>query len=249
MKLLSIEELKALARQRHEFCVSMFLPTHRTDPGTQQDPIRLKNLVREAEHRLMDAGMRREDAKRLLHPIVELDPHDWQQQGDGLAIFVALDWFRYYCVPSSFEEKVVVSHHFYLKPVLPLFMWNDRFYILALSQQQIRLLQGTRDRIDEIDLSDVIPDLAEVLRFEAPERQVASHMGTPRAATSRRVSGGATVFHGHGAGDEHDEKENLRLYFRRVNDALQPFLRPNHAPLILAGVEYLALHNEDMKSG
>jgi hypothetical protein len=240
MTLLSIDELKALGRQRYEFCVSIFMPTHRMEPGTQQDPIRLKNLIREAENRLIEAGMRGEEAKKLLQPVAELDTYDfWQHQNDGLAIFVAPDWLRYYCLPLSFEETVVVSNHFHLKPVLPLFMWSDRFYILALSQQQIRLLQGTRDRISEIDLADVIPELAEVLRFEEPERQVPSHTGTPGAAISRRVSGGATVFHGHGAGDDYDEKENLRLYFRQVDEALQPFLSQDHAPLILAGVEYL----------
>jgi hypothetical protein len=240
MKLLSIEELKALARQQHEFCVSIFMPTHRMEPGTQQDPIRLRNLLREAEHRLINVDMRAEDAKKLLQPLVKLDTYDfWQHQSDGLAIFVSQDWFRYYCPPLSFEEQVIVSNHFHLKPVLPLFTGDDRFYILALSQQQIRLLQGTRDRVDEIDLAAIVPSLTEFLRFEQPERQVSSHMGTPGAVTSRRgVSGAATVFHGHGAGEE-DEKENLRLYFRHVDEALQELLHQDHVPLVLAGVEFL----------
>jgi Bacterial archaeo-eukaryotic release factor family 3 len=240
MKLLSIEEFKTLARQRNEFCVSMFMPAHRTEPGTQQDSIRLKNLLRDAESHLIHAGMRGTNAKKLLQPAVELDTCDfWQHQCDGLAIFVSQDWWSYYCLPVSFEEQVIIGNHFHLKPLLPLFTGDDRFYILALSQQQIRLLRGTRDRVDEIDLADIIPRLKEFLRFEEPERQLSSHTGTPGTTMSRHgVSSGATVFHGHGAGDEH-EKENLRLYFRRVDEALQTFLRQERAPLILAGVEYL----------
>ncbi|ABA23692.1 conserved hypothetical protein [Trichormus variabilis ATCC 29413] len=240
MKLLSIAELETLAKQPREVCVSIFLPTCHAGMDTQQNPIRFKNLIREAEERLIEHGWRSEDAKNLLEPVKELDEYEfWQHQSNGLAVFRSQDFFQYYSVPIDFTERVTVSNHFYLKPLFPLFQSDGHFYILALSHNLIRLLEGTHHHIEEIDLTGVLPSLEEVLRFEEPERQTPSHTGTPGATGGRSgASGGVTVFHGHGAGDE-DEKENLSLYFHRVNEALQELLKAEHAPLVLAGVEYL----------
>jgi Bacterial archaeo-eukaryotic release factor family 7 len=240
MKLLSIEKLKILAQQPKETCVSIFLPTHHAGSDTQQNPIRLRNLIREAEDSLIEYGWRSEDAKSLLQPVRELDEYEfWQHQSDSLAIFRSQDLLRYYCLPLDFAELAIVSNRFYLKPLLPLFNSDGHFYILALSHNLIRLLEGTHHYVEEIDLTGVVPSLEEALRFEDPERQISSHTGTPGAAFGRRVApGGVTIFHGHGAGDE-DKKENLSLYFHRVNEALRELLKDEHAPLVLAGVEYL----------
>lgn len=239
MKLLFIEELKILLQQPGEICVSIFLPTHRLGSDTQQNSIRFRNLIRNAEKQLIDCGLRHEDAKNLLKAVKELDKYEfWQNQSDGLAIFCSHNLLRYYCLPLNLEELVIVSKRFYLKPLFPLFNSDGHFYILALSQNQIRLLEGTKHHIEEVDLAGTLPSLEEVLRFEDPERQITSHTGTPGSADGRRSPGGVTVFHGHGAGDE-DEKENLSLYFHRVNEALRELLREEHSPLVLAGVEYL----------
>lgn len=240
MKLLSIAELETLAKQPRELCVSIFLPTCHAGIDTQQNPIRFKNLIREAEERLIEHGWRSEDAENLLEPVKELDEYEfWQHQSHGLAVFCSQDFFQYYSLPIDFAELVSVSNHFYLKPLFPLFQSDGHFYILALSHNLIRLLEGTHHHIEEIDLTSVLPSLEEVLRFEEPERQTSSHTGTPGATGGRRAApGGVTVFHGHGAGDE-DEKENLSIYFHRVNEALQELLKAEHAPLVLAGVEYL----------
>ncbi|MBD2665621.1 hypothetical protein B6N60_03512 [Richelia sinica FACHB-800] len=240
MKLLSIAELETLAKQPGEVCVSIFLPTCHAGMDTQQNPIRFKNLIREAEERLIEHGWRSEDAKNLLEPVRELDEYEfWQHQSNGLAIFRSQDFFQYYSLPVDFTELVSVSNHFYLKPLFPFFQSDGHFYVLALSHNLIRLLEGTHHHIEEIDLTGVLPSLEAVLRFEEPERQTPSHTGTPGATGGRRAApGGVTVFHGHGAGDE-DEKENLSIYFHRVNEALQELLKAEHAPLVLAGVEYL----------
>jgi hypothetical protein len=42
------------------------MPTHRAFLETKQDPIRFKNLLREAEERLKAAGLPSQSAKKLL---------------------------------------------------------------------------------------------------------------------------------------------------------------------------------------
>lgn len=59
MRTLTREELKRLMEWRGGLCVSVFMPTHRVGPkDLEQDPIRLKNLLREAENQLVGHGMR-----------------------------------------------------------------------------------------------------------------------------------------------------------------------------------------------
>jgi hypothetical protein len=46
---------------------------------------------------------------------------------------------------------VIVSERFHVKPLLPLLSGDGRFYVLALSQNEIRLLQGTRYSVEQVD--------------------------------------------------------------------------------------------------
>ena len=70
MNLLSRDELKSLMQKKETPCVSIYMPTYRTAPETKQNPLRLKNLIREAEERLISSGLRPPEARKLLKPIL-----------------------------------------------------------------------------------------------------------------------------------------------------------------------------------
>ena len=91
MKMLNRKELKGLVENPKGPCVSIFIPTHFKGPETQQDPIRLKNLLREAEQRLVELEIRPVEARELLAPAAALldDADFWQHQSNGLALFMA----------------------------------------------------------------------------------------------------------------------------------------------------------------
>ena len=108
--------------QHHEPCISMYLPTHRVGAEIQQDQIRLKNQTRQAENLLFLANVHAAEVENLLEPIQALvdDEAFWLHPSNGLALFRSPDMFNPYWLPFSFKELVVVSTHFYLKPLLPL---------------------------------------------------------------------------------------------------------------------------------
>lgn len=227
---MSVDELATLMTPVSPPAVSIYLPTHRAVPDTRQDPIRFKNLLRAAEGQVLAAGTRGPEARALLAPAFDLllDSHFWQHQQEGLAVFVAPGIFRRYRVPSQLDEMVVVSHRFHLKPLVPLVTGNSTFFLLALSQNQVRFFEGTRDTLGEIDLEGLPPSLAEALKYDDPQKQLQYHTSGP---------GRAAMFHGHGAGiDEH--KDNLLRFFRHVDAGIENLLRGQRAPLVLAGVEY-----------
>ena len=91
MDILTKDELKTLIEHQDEASVSIFMPTHRVGRETQQDPIRLKNLLGEAKAQLTANGVRAPEARKWLEPAQALleDQDFWQHQSEGLALFIA----------------------------------------------------------------------------------------------------------------------------------------------------------------
>jgi hypothetical protein len=197
----------------------------------------LKNLLKDAEEKLTTGELRASGGRDLLASAESLitDDEFWQHQSDGLALFLSAAGIHQYRLPQHFEELVVVNERFHIKPLLPLFTGDGYFFVLALSQNAVRLLQCTRDNFSEVNLPGMPTSMDEALQFDDPERQLQYH-------TSSSSPGGAgkrsAVFHGHGVGVD-DEKPNILRYFRMVNQGLHELLHNQNAPLILAGVEYL----------
>jgi hypothetical protein len=233
MKMMSRDELKELTERRNGTCVSIYMPTHRAGNETRQDPIRFKNLLREAEQRLAAGGIREAEVQSVLEPARRflLDASFWARRSDGLAVFASQGVFRHYSMPISVRERVVVADRFHVKPLLPLLDGDSRFYILALSQNRIRLFQGTRFSVAEVELAGVPGSIDEILKYEDPEKSI-------QVRTHHAGEGTGAMFHGHGL-VESSIKEHLRRFFLLVDRGLREFLRDERAPLVLAGVEYL----------
>jgi len=235
MRLLTRDDLKILMRKQEGPCISIFMPAHRAAPENQQNPIRFKNLLGEAELQLLASGLRTPEVEKLLKPTQELlnNRSFWQHQSDGLSAFISPQTFRYYRLPLDFDELVVVTNRFHIKPLLTLFSGNGRFYLLALSQNEIRLLQGTRFSSSEVELGGVPESIDQALKYDDPEKQLQFHTRTPGGTGER-----AAMFHGHGVGTD-DAKQNILRYFHQIDKGLHDLLREEQAPLVLAGVEYL----------
>lgn len=237
MDILTRAELEQLMRKEQPWCVSIYLPTHRAGAEIRQDPIRLKNLLQEAEQLLSAQGVGTHDVQKMLEPASKFlqDSDFWRHQSDGLAIFLSSNGARRYRLPLKFEELVIVVDHFHIKPLLPLFTGDGQFYILALSQNKVRLLNGTRYGASEVDIGQVVGSLAEAL-------PAADHQPSLQLHTSGSISGmtgdGSATFHGQGEGSK-STKHDLLQYLRLVADGLTEFLQGDQVPLVLAGVEYL----------
>lgn len=237
MDILTRTELEQLMRKEQQWCVSIYMPTHRTGAETQQDPIRLKNLLGEAEKHLSARGVSTCDVQKMLEPVSKFlqDSYFWQHQSDGLAIFLSSDNVRSYRLPLNFEELVVVMDHFHIKPLLPLFTGDGQFYILALSQNEVRLLNGTRYSVSEVDIGQVVGSLDEAIPSDDHQVNLQLHSSGAAGGMTGDVS---VTFHGQGGGSE-SAKNDLLRYFRLVADGLTEFLQGDQVPLVLAGVEYL----------
>ncbi|MGI9576888.1 MAG: hypothetical protein ACR2OH_01665 [Microthrixaceae bacterium] len=231
--LLTNSELRSLATQQHPHCVSMYLPTHRAGPEVQQDPIRLKNLIASARDELVDLGLRREEAEEFLAPAKALlsDSDFWAHGERGLAVLVGPDGVHIYRLADAGDELVVVSDRFHVKPLIRSLAAGESYWILAISQNHVRLLRGDPNGASELALEEIPESLAEALWFEDRERQLQSH-------SANRVGAGRVTATFHGQGGAKDTRHSdLSRFLRAVDHGVAHVCADNPDPVVLAGVE------------
>jgi hypothetical protein len=250
---LSRQDLEQLLEEQSGPAVSIYLPTIRAGAETQQNPIRFKNLVRKVETQLEEMGHEPTEIQEITKPLWEMqqDHEFWQHQQDGLAVFLGGDEVRSHKLPMEVDERVVVNDRFYLKPLFRLIRGDGRYYVLALSQKNVRLFEGSRYNLHPIDLPDDVPtSLVEVVGRELEEPHIQFHTGTATGGGTRSpngpagpIGGGsgggrAPIFHGQGAGEE-DQKAEISKFFHQLDSSIHDHLHDRTVPLVLAGVDYL----------
>ena len=242
------EDIERLAEQRGEHLISIYLPMETAGDATQQNPIRLKNALQEASRELEGRGLDSQAVASLLEPAFNLVPDHpfWQYQSDGLAIFLAPGEVESYRLPIPFEETLVLNDRFHVKPLLRLLTGDGRFYVLALSQDEVRLLRGSRYSVQEMRLSSDLPDsLTSMLRFLdisgwRPSRmRVAGRISGPGDAGASTARGGSESTHSVSYVIEEDKKQRILEFFQLVDNAVREIIEGESAPLVIAGVEYL----------
>jgi hypothetical protein len=126
-----------LEKLRHTFlipqpdwCASLFMPTHRAGRETEQNPIRFRNLLRQAQEQLQARGLRPAQVQEMLKKPQRLllDKAFWQRQSDGLAAFFSADAFHCFRLPLAFDELVVTAKRFLVKPLLPILTSDGLFF-------------------------------------------------------------------------------------------------------------------------
>ncbi|MEL6500166.1 MAG: hypothetical protein AAFQ23_02015 [Cyanobacteria bacterium J06623_1] len=225
---LSFTDLQTLAQSKST-SISLYMPAEKAGAETRKNPLRFKNLLSEAEDKLTERSVELEAALKSARAYIER--HDfWQHQDSGLAFFINRDGVKYYRLPYSFDKRVEIGNRFYLKSLLPLVTNNNEFYLLALSQNEVKFFLGSRYGLNQIELpQDVPPSLAEALKYDDPEKQTQYHSGD---------AGGSPIYHGQGVGTT-DNKDEIKRYFQQIDSSLTSALNESSTPLILAGVEFL----------
>nr|NIL96099.1 hypothetical protein [Planctomycetales bacterium]NIM07991.1 hypothetical protein [Planctomycetales bacterium]NIN07469.1 hypothetical protein [Planctomycetales bacterium]NIN76575.1 hypothetical protein [Planctomycetales bacterium]NIO33763.1 hypothetical protein [Planctomycetales bacterium] len=233
MDRLSEQEFQQLLSQEAKPCVSVYLPTNPAGADSQQDTLRLKNLLQAAEQQLVQQGHRAADVREWLRPGRQLlsDQPFWAGRSEGLAVFISPQKSYFYRLPYRFDESLNVGNRVAVKSLLPLLGGQGHFYILAISQNKVRLLKATRDEFKELDLA-IPQDMTSALNYDQPQEISQAHS----ASAGRGKQ--AAVFHGQGGGPD-ASKEELQQYCRMIDTAVQAAVRDQPGPLVLAGVEYV----------
>ncbi len=231
-------ELEALLHAPAGPCISLFLPTAAVSGRElQAEALVLRRLLTQATAQLTAQGRATAEIEHLLSPITTVAESNkalGHDQHKGLAFFVAPTCCLAYRLPLSLPELVVVDHHFYIRPLLPIIDGDENFYVLALSQNAVRLFQGTHYQMTELELTDTPTSLAELLRYDEFERSLQLHTSGRKSDSSRTPA----IFHGQGiAGDESIIHASLLRFLHTVERTVTSRLARTRAPLLLAGVD------------
>lgn len=228
---LTLDEVKLLSQQTKRPSLSFFIPTHRTSPDNQQDSIRFKNLVQQAKRQFEHEGMKPREIDALLGPAYELIDESlfWRHTRDGLAVYLAENDFHTYKLPFTVEEQLVIAQSYYMKPVLPQFTNNGHFYILAFSLNDVRLFEGTRYSVGQVDLPGDVPTNKDDALAETESQKFTD-------VQARSAGREGTWFF---SGSEDPRKVRIEEYLNILDKALRSTLMETKSPLVLAGVDYL----------
>lgn len=241
-RLLDRDTLSQLLAKRDAPCLSLYQPTHRSFPERQQDPIRFKHLVRQLEESLKQQG-RADQAKSLLKPFQDLidDPDFWNANRDGLAVFGAKDYFEVFRLQRSVPELAVANDRMHLKPLLRIAQSADRYQILAITLDSVRLFEGNRDSVDEVVLGDGVPKtVEEALGRELTEK---GQTGFPQGFGRASERGDPMQVESGGAGRQDEIDRDRDRFFREVDRAiLEHHSRRSKLPLILAALPEHQFH-------
>ncbi|HEY7398493.1 MAG TPA: hypothetical protein VH538_09340, partial [Gaiellaceae bacterium] len=144
------------------------------------------------------------------------DDEFWRHQARSLAVFLTPTGSTTFRLPNNLAAMVEVSDRFHLKPLLRTLTFPNTAFVLALSQNRVRLLEIA----PELEPAEIrVPDLPE---------DAASAVGKSSIRDRAPV--------GRIQGSE-GQKTRMRQYARQVDHALRPLLTGLDLPLILAAAE------------
>ena len=230
------DDVIRLTKAQRGDCVSLYVALNSDPQKSNENSIRLKNLLTRAEGDLVARGMRSVIARDILAPahqqLAESSPDTAGSR--GLALFACEGYFEPIFLPESIADQVLVYDSFYVLPLLPIAAIDSlSYYLLAASANGARLFKGSRRGLTKVDVPHMPGSQAETLNYQPAGRSLQVHGGVTLGKSDR-----ATVYHGQGGADDFRKEERVE-YLRTVEHAVTAFLNNEHNPLYFAGVDEL----------
>lgn len=139
--------LKKLKNISSENCITIIMNSHRTKPDSLKDELILKNLIKEAENRLL-ADTTKRDATALitkLNTLAEQIDHSYNL--DSLLLFVNHDVAEFTRLPIHVEDRVAIDDTFAIRDLIRAMHTETNYYLLVLSQEKVRLIEALNDKV------------------------------------------------------------------------------------------------------
>jgi hypothetical protein len=234
--------LKDLIKCQESPCISIYMSTKAVHNGEfKKLEIEFKNLLQQAEKELKEKwDFKQREVDNFLSKAAEIaaDINFWQEQKEGLAVFISENKFDYFRLTVDTFDSVHVSQLFDIKQLITDLWDYQKYYILALSPNFNKLYLADKNDIEEVELENLPKNIKEFLNIEDEGAQKYQSM-------SKSASG--SIFHGEGgAGD--DDQEDLLHYLKEVNRVIFNELKSEDNYLLLACDDNLFSIYKDINS-
>lgn len=231
MDLFNREELRRLAEQEDDPCISLYMPTQRYESEWRQNTTRFKNLLTDARDQLREQDYRQGNVDEILATARQRleEPGFWRGMSDGLAVFITPNHTEFLRLPLSFDQVAIVGTRFHLKPLFPIIAANNRYYLLSLDQSGIRLYQGTHHALSEVWSTNTPSRVTRALN----QGETADETEDPRRTNGHAADGEMA------AGEEEEVLEDPDVVLQEFLEGLEPQIADTigdeKVPLVLAG--------------
>lgn len=238
-KYLSLEDLKVLSRHTGP-CVTISVPGYQPGAGSGSRHAHLRNLTQTAAEQLRHLD-RPETVDMTAALEILAGNLDDGRGGPGVTLFCAPGFTAAYETPDVRADSITAGHRFNLLPFVAAAQTPNRFFVLGLSQNRVRLFHYSHGHAEELALPATVPPSLEAAgAFDEPEHTSDSHSPCGPSA------GGLRGVRFASSGDQDSDAEYMRHFFRLVDRGLKDTL--NGEPLFLAGVrEELSLYRKTAK--
>ncbi len=217
----TLPEFRALAAERAGACVSIYLPTTPLTQDTAVSRAELRALGKSALDQLATGDRDKRQRASIEDHLAGLaeDEEFWKFQAHSLAVLATPDAMRTFRLPNRLTAMAQVSDRFHLKPLLRAITFPHEAFVLALSENAVRLVEMC---------ADLPPQDVKIAELPTSAADAVGRATLNDRSPSRRIQG------------SEGQKVLLRQYSRQIDAALRPVLAGRETPLILAVTEPLA---------
>lgn len=197
--------------------LSFYVNAGRMPDDMERARITLGNQMAAARARLSGEELGRDDGSMLDGCLELLDSGGfWKQRTEGVAVLASRDGTDVLCTGAGLPDKWVCSSAYHLKPLLAVASRANAYWLLTVSQKQVRLFRGSTLGFREMKCKGLPTDLRDALA----RRGFGPDSGPMQAAESRGKV----------------DKEHLQLFLEVVQKAVADRLGGSGLPLLVAGV-------------
>ena len=213
---LTDDVLAALRERRPYPAVSLVVPTHRTRPANEQDPVRLRNLIAEAARRLhADPDVSDRTREAVVAQLEEAEAEvEFAYTLHTLVVFATADEHQVWYLPRTAAERVVLSDSFLTRNLVAAKAQARPYWVLVFAEDRARLWSGSDSQLTE-STREGFPMEQEPILDEDPAR-------------SRGNRGGNAV--------KRYRDETTLQFLRAVDASLAKVLETEPRPLALAAL-------------
>ena len=234
----SLKDLKPILSSSPP-CLSVYmaLDAAPANQSAKTNALRWRECVRMLDEKIQQNGS---EARELLESISDWDAiwAEEQQSGKSIAVFRSPDVFSVTSLTEPVKGRAVVGPHFYVRPLLPELVRENTFYILALSQKDVRVLRCTSSTSEEVGLPASVAKSFDAFMNSAKPDHVTDNRASPGpgAGSSKGVMFSTST-------DKEDKDEYLAHFYKQIDRGVNELLRGKTEPVVPVGVEYeLALY-------
>jgi len=235
-ELFSVKDLRPLLETPGP-CLSLYLPlsTAPNQQGSKLNHLEWKELIASLEAKEAKLGDEAEKARTLLKSVANIEEladgaPEWAK---SIAVLRSQDLLRLVYLHEEVQPRAEFGPRFYVRPLLPELTKPSVFYVLALSQKNVRLLRCTLDSSEEVPIgANATTSYDEYMNTAKPDHvQVRKGSAGMASGSSKGVFGTTTT-------ELERKDEYLRHFFKQIDAGVGETLRGKTDPLVPVAVEF-----------